>query len=96
MTIRIEQRENDCLLWIKVIPGASRSHIQGPLGDRLKMRVAAAPEAGKANAAVCELVANSIHRHPRTVEIETGHTNPEKVIRIRDMTVDQLRSLIEK
>ena len=43
-------------LRLKVVPGASRDAVAGPLGDRLKVRVAVAPEDGKANRAVCALV----------------------------------------
>ena len=39
-------------LRLKVVPGASRDQFDGLWGERLKLRVAAPPEAGKANAAV--------------------------------------------
>jgi uncharacterized protein (TIGR00251 family) len=44
-------------LRLKVVPGASRSAVVGPLGERLKVRIAAPPEGGKANQAVCALLA---------------------------------------
>ena len=42
-------------LEVKVVPGASRSEVTGWLGDSLKIRVAAPPERGKANAAVVRM-----------------------------------------
>ena len=42
---------------MKVVPGASRTRLAGQLGDALKVAVAAPPEAGKANAALIELLA---------------------------------------
>ncbi len=38
------------------MPGASRSAIAGPLGDRLKVRVAAPAEKGRANRALVKLL----------------------------------------
>ncbi|HSD71700.1 MAG TPA: DUF167 domain-containing protein, partial [Thermoanaerobaculia bacterium] len=48
--------EDGLELRIKVVPGTSRSEIVGALGDRLKVRVAAPPERGKANDALVALL----------------------------------------
>lgn len=73
---------DDVLLRVKVVPGAKRDQIAGVLGDRLKIRTSAPPENGKANAAVCELIAKAVGVKPRDVTIESGHTNPEKTLRL--------------
>lgn len=39
-----------------VVPGASRTEIKGLHGDRLRIRVAAPPEDGRANREVLELI----------------------------------------
>jgi uncharacterized protein YggU (UPF0235/DUF167 family) len=57
------------------------------LGDRLKIKVAAAPEAGKANAAVCELLARALNVKRRDVAIEVGATSPEKTARVRGLAI---------
>ena len=71
-------------LRLKVVPGASRSAIAGELGDRLKVKVAAPPEDGKANAAVCAAL-NAWLGVP--VEIIAGHGNPLKTVRVRGLSV---------
>jgi len=68
-------------LAIKVVPGASRSEVGGVLGDRLKVRVAAPPEAGEANRAVVALLQERFGT--RDVEIIAGHSRAEKTVRIR-------------
>ncbi len=71
---------------LKVVPGSSRDAIGGLLGDRIKVKVAAAAESGKANKAVCDLVARTLGVKPRDVEIVSGQTSPEKVIRVRGLS----------
>lgn len=68
---------------LKVVPGASRSQIVGPLGDRLKVKVAAPPEDGKANRAVVELLAEVLGI--KEIEIVAGHGHPEKTARVRGL-----------
>ncbi len=70
-------------LRLKVIPGASRSVIVGVLGDRLKMKVAAPPEDGKANKAVIALISEWLGTD--SVEIISGHAHPEKVVRVHGL-----------
>jgi len=67
-------------LRIKVVPGASRSEIAGVLGDRLKVRVAAPAESGKANRAAIELLQEWLG--VRKVEIVGGLSSPEKTVRV--------------
>lgn len=69
-------------LRVKVVPGAKRDEIVGPLGDRLKVRVAAPPEGGKANKAVCKLIAERLGVKPSTVRVVVGQANPEKTLEI--------------
>ena len=67
-------------LRVKIVPGASRSEIVGPLGDRLKIRIAAPAQDGKANQALLLLIASWLGT--KNVELITGHGNPEKTVRV--------------
>ena len=58
----ISRDGGDVLIRVKVVPGASRAGIAGVLGDRLKVRVSAPAEGGRANKAVCAVIAAA----PRT------------------------------
>ncbi|MCC6950762.1 MAG: DUF167 domain-containing protein [Phycisphaerales bacterium] len=70
-----------CRIWLKVVPGSRRTEVSGPLGDRLKVRVSAPPEDGRANRAVCETLASALGLHDRDVTIIAGHASPEKTAR---------------
>lgn len=78
------------LLPVKVVPGARADKIAGPLGDRLKIRVSAPPEGGKANKAVCALLAKALGVKPARVTVHAGTSNPEKTIRVEGLTPRQI------
>jgi uncharacterized protein (TIGR00251 family) len=67
---------------VKVVPGSRRDQIVGALGERLKIKVSAPPEDGRANRAVCEVVAAGLGVSARSVEVVAGHGSAEKVLRV--------------
>ncbi len=73
-------RGADVELRVKAVPGAKREEIAGVLGDRLKIRVAAPPEGGKANDAICALIAKRLSMRERDVVVTHGEANPHKTI----------------
>ena len=88
--VRIEQQGEDVLIHIKAVPGASRDQVAGAVGDRLKVRISAPPEGGKANKAICRLLAKALGVKAKDVTIESGQTSPEKVIRIAGLGVEKV------
>ena len=78
---------------VKVVPGGSRDEVAGMLGDALKIKVSAPAEGGKANRAVCELLAGEIGVPPRDVAVISGHTRPHKRLAVRGVTIDQVAHL---
>ncbi len=84
----LEPSNDAVLLRIKVVPGASRDRVVGMLGDRLKVSVSAAPEGGKANKAVCKLLAKTLKISPRDVSVSAGQTQPTKTIHIVGIDLD--------
>lgn len=75
-------------LRVKVVPGASRDAVAGPLGDRLKLRVAAPPEAGKANRSVCALLAGRLGVAERSVSVVAGPSSAEKTVLVAGLAAD--------
>lgn len=78
-------------LRIKAVPGARRNQIVGPLGDRLKVRVAAPPEGGKANRAICSLLGDALGIKPRAIRVIAGHANPQKTVCVQGIAPDEAR-----
>ena len=79
---------------VKAVPGASRDTIAELLGDRVKVRISAPPEGGKANKAILKLFAKSLGIKPAQVSIISGSTNPEKIIEIIGVESDSLSDLL--
>ncbi len=75
---------------IKAVPGARRDEIAGWLGDRLKIRISAPPEGGKANKAICALLAETLGLRRRDISIVSGSTSPEKTVEIVGLSDEDL------
>jgi uncharacterized protein (TIGR00251 family) len=67
-------------LRIKVVAGARRSAVVGQWGDRLKLRVTAPAERGKANEAVVSLLRSWLGIN--NITIVAGHWHSEKTVRV--------------
>lgn len=83
-----------CRLEAKVVPGASRTEIVGWLGERLKIKVAAPPQKGKANQAVIKLLSEKLELNEQSFSIVSGSSSQRKVIEINGITHQQLRQAL--
>ena len=84
--VELTERDGAVLLPVKVVPGASRTRIVGPLGGRLKVTVAAPPEKGKANAELRAFLARKLRLHRPDLTVEKGATSQTKIVRIEGMS----------
>jgi uncharacterized protein YggU (UPF0235/DUF167 family) len=69
-------------LLVMLTPGASSNTIVGRQGDGWKVRVAAAPERGRANAALVALLAETLGVPPAAIRVAPGKTYRLKVVEI--------------
>jgi uncharacterized protein len=74
---------------LRVSPGAGRSAVVGRHGDAWKLRVAAAPERGRANASVVSLLAASLEIGRPDVRIVSGAVSRDKVVEIVGLTLEE-------
>jgi uncharacterized protein len=69
-------------LRLRVAPGAAKAAVVGRHGDAWKVRVAAAPERGKANEAVLELLAETLAVPRANVTLVSGGTSRDKIVEL--------------
>lgn len=70
------------VLSLHVQPGAAHTSVDGEHGDALKLRLAAAPVEGKANAELVRWLAGAFGVPRRNVVLLRGETSRAKVLRI--------------
>jgi len=69
-------------LTLHVQPGARKTEVAGEHGDCLKIRLAAPPVDGKANAALLAWLADCFAVGKRSVSLQTGDKSRHKVVLI--------------
>ena len=94
MTVALRGIDGGVQFAVKVVPGAAKNSVVGAYGEALKVQVTAPPEGGKANAAVCALLATLFGVPARAVEVVAGHTHPRQVIAVHGPDVTTARSLL--
>jgi uncharacterized protein YggU (UPF0235/DUF167 family) len=78
-----------------VSPGARTSAVVGRHGDAWKIRVAAPPEGGRANAAVVDLLADTLRLPPRTISVVSGHGARDKLVELVGIAPDETERRLE-
>lgn len=85
-------RSGAVVLTIHVQPGASRSEVVGDHGDALKIRLAAPPVDGKANAALTAFVARVLDVPRSQVELISGTGSRQKRVRVTGASLDKVEA----
>jgi uncharacterized protein len=78
-------------LAVRVQARARRDEIAGERGGSLLVRVTAPPVEGKANAAVCKLLAKRLDLAPGKVAVVRGASSRDKVLEIDGIEAAELR-----
>jgi len=86
------RRPEGTLLHLRVQPRASRDEILGWQDGVLRVRVAAPPVEGEANAAVVALVARALRIAPSTVRVVRGKRGRDKLVRLTGLGDDEAQS----
>lgn len=78
-------------LTVRLQPRAKRNAIVAERDGVLHMSVAAAPVEGRANAALCKLIAKRAGIARGRVSVIRGERSREKVVRVDGLTLEELR-----
>ena len=81
-------------LAIRVQPRAKRTEVAGEREGAIVIRVNAPPVEGKANEAVCKLIAKRLGVPARAVRILRGETGRDKVVRVDGMDGEAARAAL--
>ena len=82
-------------LRLRVSPGAVRTELAGRHGDAWKVRVAAAPERGRANDAVVKLLAARLGVPQGSVSVVSGTTSRDKVVELHGLDAAEVKRRLE-
>jgi len=84
----LREQPDGVLLSVKVQPRASKNEIGEPVGDELKIRLAAPPVDAAANEALLELLAETLDCARNRVELVRGHKSRHKLIKLYGFRAD--------
>jgi uncharacterized protein (TIGR00251 family) len=87
---RARDPAGDCQIAVRLQPRARTTEILGERGGVLVVRVSAPPVEGRANDALCRLIAKQAGVGVRRVSILRGAGAREKVVRIEGVDPEQL------
>ncbi|HBG27306.1 MAG: hypothetical protein A2Y10_12765 [Planctomycetes bacterium GWF2_41_51] len=76
-------KDGRIVLNIKVIPGSSKSELAGIYNGMIKAKVSVAPEKGKANQALVELLSEKFNIPKSQIAITSGLTSKIKQVSIK-------------
>lgn len=92
--IELAAHSQGTVLTVHAQPGAKRNAILGERAGALRVAVTAAPEKGKANAAILELLAEGLGCRPSQVALVSGETSRRKRILITGFSTEETRARI--
>lgn len=83
-------------LRVRVAPGAGSAAVVGRRGDAWKLRVAAPPERGRANAALVVLLADVLGLRRGAVRLVSGGGARDKVVELDGITESEAVRRLER
>ena len=87
---------NDIIVKVKIVPGSSQDKIIGIYNDALKIAIAAPPVEGKANKKCIAYLAKYFDVVKSKIEIISGQTSKNKLIKIYDISQKEFLDKLEK
>lgn len=91
--LELTQTPDGVILLVKAQPGARKNEVVGERNGRLIVKCTQAPEKGKANDAIIEILAKALDVRKSRISLVSGQTNSEKKFLIEDATIEEVERL---
>lgn len=88
--MNIQEYPEGVAIKVRVQPRAARNEISGLFGDALRLRITAPPVDGAANAACIEFFADLLKIPKSHIEIISGLTGRNKIIKLYGVKRDEI------
>jgi len=86
----------DIVIKVKIIPGSSKNKVIGVYNNSLKITITAPPIEGKANKKCITYIAKCFDVAKSKIEIISGQTSKNKLIKIYDISQREFLDKLEK
>lgn len=83
-----------CRISVRAVPGSARSAVVGPYGYAWKVRLAAAPEKGRANDELVQLLAQLLGVDRRAVRVIAGAGARDKIVEIDGRSAEATAAML--
>ncbi len=93
--IELLPHERGTIIPVRAQPQARRNAIVGEHAGMVRVAVTAAPEKGKANDAVLDVLADALGCRPSSLTLLSGETHREKKVLAEGWTAEALRAKLE-
>lgn len=94
--IEVGTHASGLIVPVRAQPGARKNSVLGERAGALRVAVSAAPEKGKANAAIAEVLADALGCRSSQVTLIAGETSREKKFLITGLAADELARRLKK
>ncbi len=89
-SLEVNEKTDGVVIHVRAQPGARRNAVTGTHDGALKIAVSAAPERGKANEAIIEVLANYLSVPRFNIQQISGATHRQKAFYIKGITAEMV------
>jgi hypothetical protein len=91
----IKEEKDGVFFKVRVQPRASKNQLAGLYGDAVKLRLTAPPVDGKANEACRNYLAGLLQVPRAQVEVVSGFTGRNKMIKVTGLSLENILKVLE-
>lgn len=88
--LSLQQVDGGIVFAVKVVPGSSKTAVCGLLDGKIKIKVSAVAEKGKANKCLLEFLAKQLGVKKSAIRIISGQTIPVKHVQVQGLNPETL------